>query len=84
MLAQAYQSLVYSLISMFLTELAPAFQKLIQQPIAFAGGFASGILQLKLNEDPLAKWLEDRGYSPNRTTSAPANNSHKPQSIDID
>lgn len=69
---------------MFLTELAPVFQKLLQQPIAFAGGFASGILQLKLNEEPLSKWLENQGYNPNNNTSATPNNNNKPKSIDID
>ena len=68
---------------MFLTELTPVFQKLIQQPIAFAGGFASGILQLKLNEEPLSKWLENQGYN-STNTGTPSNNANKPQSIDID
>ena len=69
---------------MFLTELAPALQKLLQQPIAFAGGFASGILQLKLNEEPLSKWLEQQGYNPNFPSNPSAANSSRPQSIDID
>ena len=72
---------------MFLTELSPALQKLIQQPVAFAGGFVSGILQLKLNEEPLSKWLEEQGYnasSNNNSNSATSNNSSRPQSIDID
>ena len=71
---------------MFLSELTPALQKLIQQPIAFTGGFVSGILQLKLNEEPLSQWLEQQGYNPNSinlNNSATSNNS-KPQSIDID
>lgn len=72
---------------MFLTELTPALQKLIQQPVAFAGGFVSGILQLKLNEEPLSKWLEEQGYNTSDNSnysSATSNNSSKPQSIDID
>lgn len=70
---------------MFLTELSPAFQKFIQQPIAFAGGFVSGILQLKLNEEPLSQWLEKQGYDPNSASnSVTSNNSDRPQSIDID
>ena len=69
---------------MFLTELTPALQKFIQQPVAFAGGFVSGILQLKLNEEPLSQWLEKQGYNSVNNNSATPNNSDKPQSIDID
>ena len=66
---------------MFLTELSPAFQKFIQQPVAFAGGFISGVLHLNLNEEPLSQWLEKQGYNSAGTTT---NNSDRPQSIDID
>lgn len=69
---------------MFLTELAPAFQKLLQQPVAFAGGFVSGILQLKLEDEPLSKWLENQGYNSSNQSSTSTKNSSKPQSIDID
>jgi len=68
---------------MFLSELTPALQKLLQQPIAFTGGFVSGILQLKLNEEPLSQWLEQQGYS-TTNNSVVSNNSSRPQSIDID
>ena len=70
---------------MFLSELTPALQKLMQQPIAFTGGFVSGILQLKLNEEPLSQWLEKQGYnsSPSQRNST-ASNASKPQSINID
>ena len=67
---------------MFLTELSPAFQKFIQQPVAFASGFISGILHLNPNEEPLSQWLEKQGYNPTTTTTT--NNSDRPQSIDID
>jgi hypothetical protein len=70
---------------MFLTELAPAFQKLIQQPVAFASGFVSGVLHLNLNEEPLSQWLEKQGYnSVGFNNSTAANKSDRPQSIDID
>ncbi len=70
---------------MFITELAPVLQKLIQQPIAFTGGFVSGVLQLKLNEEPLSKWLAEQGYTASNTnTAASRNGSDKPQSISID
>ena len=68
---------------MFLTELAPAFQKFIQQPVAFASGFVSGVLHLNLNEEPLSQWLEKQGYN-SATTTTTVNNSSRPQSIDID
>ena len=68
---------------MFLTELAPAFQKLIQQPVAFASGFVAGVLHLNLNEEPLSQWLEQQGHSSNNN-SATSNNSDRPQSINID
>ena len=68
---------------MFLTELAPAFQKLIQQPVAFASGFVSGVLRLNLNEEPLSQWLEQQGI--NYTgSSVNSRGSDRPQSIDID
>jgi hypothetical protein len=70
---------------MFLSELTPILQKLIQQPVAFASGFASGILQLKLNEEPLSQWLEQQGYNSGSTNnSATPNQKDKPQSIDIE
>lgn len=70
---------------MFLSELSPAVQKFIQQPVAFAGGFFSGILQLKLNEEPLSQWLEKQGSSSaSSNNSANSNNSDRPQSIKID
>jgi hypothetical protein len=72
---------------MFLTELAPAFQRLIQQPVAFASGFVSGILHLNLNEEPLSQWLEKQGYNSvgnNSHNSTAVNNGDRPQSIDID
>jgi hypothetical protein len=69
---------------MFLTELAPALQKLIQQPVAFASGFVSGVLHLNLNEEPLSQWLEKQGYDVVNQNSATTNNSDRPQSIKID
>ena len=69
---------------MFLTELSPAFQKLIQQPVAFASGFISGVFRLNLNEEPLSQWLEKQGYNPAGTNATVVRNSDRPQSIDID
>ncbi|MEM8720361.1 MAG: hypothetical protein AAGE84_13830 [Cyanobacteria bacterium P01_G01_bin.39] len=69
---------------MFLSELTPVLQKLLQQPVAFAGGFVSGALHLNLNEEPLSKWLEQQGYNSASNNSATPNNSDRPTSIDID
>lgn len=66
---------------MFLTELLPVAQKLLQQPIAFTSGFCSGLFKLNLNEEPLSEWLAKQGYNPNTYSS---NNSNGPQSISID
>ena len=68
---------------MFLTELSPALQKFIQQPVAFASGFVSGVLRLNPNEEPLSQWLQKQGYSSASNNSIPQN-SDRPQSIDID
>lgn len=71
---------------MFLSELTPALQKFLQQPVAFAGGFVSGILQLKLDEQPLSQWLEKQGsnFTSNQPNSATPKTGDKPQSINID
>ena len=69
---------------MFLTELSPIAQKLLQQPIAFAGGFCSGLFKLNLNEEPLSNWLAQQGYTPGTTVNRGTNNGNGPQSISID
>lgn len=70
---------------MFFSELSPVFQNLFQQPLAFTSGFVSGILHLKLNEDPLASWLEKQGYNPSDFKGSGGINSNKqPQSIEIE
>jgi hypothetical protein len=71
---------------MFLTELQPAFTELTQQPIAFLGGFVSGILRLNLADDPLKSWLEKQGVTTTSYTSTntSSSNGSAPQSISID
>jgi hypothetical protein len=69
---------------MFLTELTPLAQKLLQQPIAFASGFCSGLFKLNLNEEPLSDWLKKQGYNPNGINNVEMNNNSGPQSISID
>ncbi len=67
---------------MFLDELTPIAQELVKNPVAFAGGFVSGILRLNLNDDPVKSWLNKQSGS---TISTPnASPAPGPQSIEID
>ncbi len=67
---------------MFLDELTPIAQELVKNPVAFAGGFVSGILRLNLNDDPVKGWLNKQSGS---TISTPhASSAPGPQSIEID
>lgn len=70
---------------MFFNELQPVVKELIGQPIAFMGGFVSGVFRLRLSEDPLKTWLEKQGLSSYTTeTDTPDGNGSKPQSITIE
>lgn len=69
---------------MFLTELTPLAQKLLQQPIAFAGGFCSGLFKLDLGEEPLSVWLEKQGHNSSDDDDKGSGNSSGPQSISIE
>lgn len=66
---------------MFLDELQPLAKELLQQPIAFSGGFVSGLLRLKPSDDPLKSWLEKQG---NPSSGSSSSSSQRPQSITID
>jgi hypothetical protein len=71
----------------FLDELSPFLRELVGHPIAFLGGFASGLLHLNLSEDPVRSWLDQQTGT---TPVPPASNSNQngkssgPQSISID
>jgi hypothetical protein len=70
---------------MFLQELSPIFQEIVQKPVAFMGGFASGLLRLDLSEDPVRTWLNREMGAPTVPGKSPNNNgSSSPQSIEID
>ncbi len=72
---------------MFLDELTPIFKEVTQQPVAFLGGFFSGIFRLNLNDDPVKSWLDRQAGATTDTvaTSNPGNGrSTGPQSISID
>jgi hypothetical protein len=68
---------------MFLTELSPLFQELVHKPVAFMGGFVSGLLKLSLTDEPVSKWLDKQAGCAASTTSGPKSSSG-PQSISID
>lgn len=70
---------------MFLDELTPVLKELSQQPIAFLGGFFSGIFRLNLADDPVKGWLDKQtGTSFSTTTEVHNGKSSGPQSISID
>ena len=70
---------------MFIEELKPVARELCQQPIAFAGGFVSGVLRLKLTDDPLKKWLQKQGVTDfSGADFNQGTNDNRPQSIDLD
>jgi hypothetical protein len=72
---------------MFLDELIPMVKELIQQPIAFTGGFFSGLLRINLNDDPVKSWIDEQAGSSSYTPSPTSANNGKstgPQSISID
>lgn len=65
-------------------ELAPLMKEFTAQPVAFLGGFFSGVLRLNLNEDPVKSWLDRQ--SATGSTPPAGNNGHNsgPQSITIE
>jgi hypothetical protein len=74
---------------MFMDELTPVLKELTQYPIAFLGGFVSGLLGVKLTDDPVKSWLQEQGASTNVTANAENTSSRNggssgPQSISID
>ncbi|BDA67730.1 hypothetical protein DSM106972_027690 [Dulcicalothrix desertica PCC 7102] len=69
---------------MFLDELSPIFKQLLQHPVSFLGGFASGALRLHLADDPVRSWLNQQmgtSYTPPVTHNG---KSTGPQSISIE
>ncbi|MEM8805194.1 MAG: hypothetical protein AAGF01_04000 [Cyanobacteria bacterium P01_G01_bin.38] len=67
---------------MFLDELTPIVKEMLSQPVAFLGGFASGLLRLNLSDDPVKSWLDKQsgGGTPMPETAPPKG----PQTISID
>ncbi len=73
---------------MFVDELTPFVRELTRQPVAFFGGFFSGLFNLDLTEDPVKSWLNKQGADPvaggSSNSIGTANKAKGPQSIDID
>lgn len=71
---------------MFVDELTPFVRELARQPVAFCGGFFSGLFRLDLTEDPVKSWLNKQGAEPAAADDHSDNNAPPkgPQSIDID
>ena len=72
---------------MFLDELSPLFQELIQKPLAFTGGFVSGVLKLDPSSDPVMNWFSKAtGIEiPNPMKNSSDDDSDSgPQTIDIE
>ena len=69
---------------MFLDELTPLVQEILGQPVAFLGGFASGLLKINLSDDPVKSWLTDQGASVTDENQDDDNSGKGPQTISID
>jgi hypothetical protein len=72
---------------MFITELTPILKEFAQSPISFMGGFVSGVLKLKLTDDPVHSWLaQQAGGNSSMSSNNEAHNGKAsgPQSISIE
>lgn len=69
---------------MFMDELMPIFKELTKQPIAFLGGFCSGILGISIYEEPLSSWLANQVGAESDASYSQAGSKDGPQSISIE
>lgn len=78
---------------MFLDELSPFVREMTQHPVAFLGGFVSGMFRLNLADDPVKSWLDQQGGASTSSTSSTDahhngssgnNGSSGPKTISID
>ncbi|MGC1308026.1 MAG: hypothetical protein WA885_12430 [Phormidesmis sp.] len=67
-------------------ELTPFVREIARNPVAFCGGFFSGLFRLDLSEDPVKSWLNKQGATTAGASNVPVvpPNAKGPQSIDID
>jgi len=85
-LIQAQIHILQEPLSVFLDELTPLWQELSQNPVAFLGGFLSGVFRLNLSEDPVKSWLDQQAGSSTTSSTIGGNNGNSgaPKSISID
>ncbi|WP_448602998.1 hypothetical protein [Thermoleptolyngbya sp.] len=71
---------------MFLDELTPVVREITSHPVAFLGGFFSGLFRLNLDDDPVRSWLDQQAGSSSSASNVPpsSSNGSGPQSISID
>ena len=69
---------------MLIKGLEPILKELIQQPLAFTGGFASSLLKLKVTDDLLKGWLQKQGFNSYKFYDDFNKKSSGPQNISID
>ncbi|NJO79926.1 MAG: hypothetical protein HC827_16375 [Cyanobacteria bacterium RM1_2_2] len=69
---------------MFMDELTPVVKQLTGYPVAFLGGFFSGLLRLNLSDDPVKQWLDQQSGSYSPSSSTTSNGKSGPQSISIE
>jgi hypothetical protein len=70
---------------MFFEEVQPFIQELLAEPVAFFGGFASGVLGVDLAQDPVKTWLDKQtGTNSSDDDQTPPSPPTGPQAISID
>lgn len=71
---------------MFLDELTPVVRELTSHPVAFLGGFFSGLFRLNLADDPVKSWIDQQAGGVGYVSPDPSSNGNGsgPQSISID
>jgi hypothetical protein len=74
---------------MFFDEFQPILKEFSKEPIAFLGGFFSGIFHLNLADDPVKSWLDEQASSSDSTASSGSDSNqngkgNRPQSITIE
>ncbi len=72
---------------MFFDELKPFLNELSGHPVAFLGGFFSGLFRLNLGEDPVKSWLDKQAGAPSTAASTIGSQNGRssgPQSISIE
>jgi hypothetical protein len=75
-------------VPVFFDELSPVVAEFTRHPVAFMGGFVSGLFHLNLSDDPVKSWLERQSgaaVSPHADNDTHSNNgSSGPQTISIE